>query len=410
MIDKNRSYWVIISNKVYYTNKNGRALLYNTENGQYIITSNKMHISVLEDMHRKQALGVVKLGEQELLNNDIYNFLCDAVNKDIFKYVDTEQYPTRPIQLMPILSLHKEVEKLTKRDGRLLGLNAGKQLLSAVLYLNNECVLQCEYCGVYNRQFLHCGKTENGGEMDFDLLKSILNQLRSTQIQTLHITGANIFKYGKFERLANLLKEYRFNVNIYFHLSNYNIKSVSLLKDFKHNIFIHFPLSPLDNDVLKNIAVDNIIFHFVITSDNDYAQSQQIIEQYNLSNTVFHPFFTGENIIFFEENTFLSENDILESEVKQKTIFANQKLNSNFYGTLHFCSDGNVFSNPNAEPLENIKNMPLLDLIYKEMIENTSWRKIRNEKPCSDCNYQYLCPPVSNYETAIGRPNLCTVF
>jgi pseudo-rSAM protein len=407
MIEKNKTYWVIINNKVYYTNKNGRALLYNTQNGQYIITSDNVHISILENMHQKQALGVVQFGEQELLNNDIYNFLCDAVNKDIFKYVDTEQYPTRPVQLMPILSLHKEVEKLTKRDGRLTGLDAGKQLLSAVLYLNNECVQQCECCGEYNKQFLHCGKNEDNDEMDFDLLKSILNQLNSTQVRTLHITGANIFKHSKLKQLVNLLKEYSFNINIYFHLNNYDTKSIELLKDFKHNIFVHFPL---DKNALKNIVIDDSIFHFIVASDDDYAQSQQTIEQYNLSNTVFHPFFTGENVTFFKDNIFLAENDILESEVKQKTIFANQKLNSNFFGTLHFFSNGNVFSNPNTELLGNIKELSSLDLIYKEMITNTSWRKVRSEKPCSDCLYQYLCPPVSNYELVIGRQNLCTVF
>jgi pseudo-rSAM protein len=190
-------------------------------------------------------------------------------------------------------------------------------------------------------------------------------------------------------------------------LNNYDITVIEYSKDFKHNIFIHFPL---EENVLRNAVSDNSIFHFIITSDNDYALSQQVIEQYNLSNTVYHPFFTGENIEFFKENIFLTENDILENEIKQKTIFANQKLNSNFFGTLYFFSDGDVFSNPNTEALGNIKEMSLLDLIYKEMITNTSWRKIRNEKPCFDCAYQYLCPPVSNYESVIGQPNLCTVF
>jgi len=45
----------------------------------------------------------------------------------------------------------------------------------------------------------------------------------------------------------------------------------------------------------------------------------------------------------------------------------------------------------------------------KEMLDNTAWRKIRNDYPCCDCIYQWLCPSPSNYELAIGKPNLCHV-
>ncbi|MCL2413707.1 MAG: hypothetical protein FWC94_00425 [Bacteroidales bacterium] len=55
-----------------------------------------------------------------------------------------------------------------------------------------------------------------------------------------------------------------------------------------------------------------------------------------------------------------------------------------------------------------IKENSFLVLLYKELDENTAWRKTRTEKPCSECLYQYLCPPPSNYEFAIGKFNLCT--
>jgi hypothetical protein len=34
---------------------------------------------------------------------------------------------------------------------------------------------------------------------------------------------------------------------------------------------------------------------------------------------------------------------------------------------------------------------------------------IRNQTPCDDCVYQWLCPSPSDYEIAISRPNLCHV-
>jgi len=92
-----------------------------------------------------------------------------------------------------------------------------------------------------------------------------------------------------------------------------------------------------------------------------------------------------------------------------REIFRNQKLNSNFFGILHILPDGSVKANMNAETLGNIKRDTVLDLIYKELIDNTAWRKVRNERPCTDCIYHFICPAPSNYEKAIGRQNLCRI-
>lgn len=43
------------------------------------------------------------------------------------------------------------------------------------------------------------------------------------------------------------------------------------------------------------------------------------------------------------------------------------------------------------------------------MTQRNNWMKIRNKKPCSNCIYQYLCPPPSKYESMIGKMNLCHI-
>ena len=58
--------------------------------------------------------------------------------------------------------------------------------------------------------------------------------------------------------------------------------------------------------------------------------------------------------------------------------------------------------------LEKIR-MIFYEIISKEIAEGQSWLRIRNQFPCNACNYQWLCPSPSDYETAIGRPNLCHV-
>ncbi len=51
----------------------------------------------------------------------------------------------------------------------------------------------------------------------------------------------------------------------------------------------------------------------------------------------------------------------------------------------------------------------LMDIIYRELIENTAWRVIRNFTPCNDCLFQFICPPISNYEYSLGCKSFCHV-
>ncbi|MBE9468407.1 MAG: hypothetical protein IMY72_08845 [Bacteroidetes bacterium] len=53
----------------------------------------------------------------------------------------------------------------------------------------------------------------------------------------------------------------------------------------------------------------------------------------------------------------------------------------------------------------------LYDAVYREMNIGKNWFKLRtNTKPCCNCLYNTLCPPISNYEYALGKYNLCNVY
>lgn len=92
-----------------------------------------------------------------------------------------------------------------------------------------------------------------------------------------------------------------------------------------------------------------------------------------------------------------------------REIFRNKKLNANDFGTFIIFPDGSVKANINTKILGNINEISILELIYRELLENTAWRVVRNNMMCNNCLYQFLCPPPSNYEKVIGIPNLCHV-
>jgi len=91
----------------------------------------------------------------------------------------------------------------------------------------------------------------------------------------------------------------------------------------------------------------------------------------------------------------------------KRELFAKKELNTNFFGKLTIFPDGNIYSNPNERPLGTIKDS-LYEMLYKELTEGYAWMLTRDQKePCTKCRFKFLCPPISNYEFAIGKFNLC---
>ena len=148
---------------------------------------------------------------------------------------------------------------------------------------------------------------------------------------------------------------------------------------------------------------------FNVSSLDDCQQSEQLIEQFQIEKYQINPVYTGDNIGFFEENVFLSKEDILSTSISIKDIFANQAVNFYDFGKINIIPNGDAYANINYPRLGNIYTHGIYEIVQKEVEEGKSWFRIRNQAPCNDCVYQWLCPPPSNYEIAIGRPNLCHV-
>jgi pseudo-rSAM protein len=132
-------------------------------------------------------------------------------------------------------------------------------------------------------------------------------------------------------------------------------------------------------------------------------------KEYQLHNYALHSFYTKENLTFFEEQVYMNREDIFRTKISLQQIFAHQKLNTIFFGSLTILPNGEVYTNVNAPSLDNLVVYILLDLISKEMLEKQRGERIRDDEPCAKCLYQYLCPSSSNYENVIGKPNLCHI-
>lgn len=401
-------YWLSILPHVYYVQKKGKALLYNTQTGENIHTQNVQIIDFIEQMHDRKNLGVIGIDETTYMQTG--NFIKESILKNICSITTIVDGQPKPVQLMPILNLQRDVEKLLKKEDRSLGEDVLHYLSDVTIHINHSCELECAACRNYFMQFFHCSQSFNAENIDFNLLMSFLKQLTFTLIRRLSITGGNIFLYPHFTELITFLQKEGIKPMFGIHSGNIDTNKMILLDDFPVEIFVSFPLKDafINNIVsqLKRKEYTKIIF--CVTSEETYHQAELLVSEYTIENYEYRPFYNGDNEIFFKE-MYLSKDDLFGDIISQRMIFAHQKLNTNFFGKIYLFPNGNIKAHPSKEILGNSRQELLVKILEKEMRTNTAWRAIRDQSPCDECIYQFLCPSPSEYEWALNKSNLCNI-
>ena len=411
MLDTNKNYWLYINPHVYCVLKETQALLYNTHTGGKMEIIAQEIIALLQSLHERENLGAIYCKGEELASKPYSNFVIEFCKKDMGNIVDVLQLPEKPIQLMPVLNLQRDIEKLQKNEGRSTGEEVLHYLHEVNIYLHTACQRNCPLCSEYFRQSLCCKTTSDTcpKTLDVSILQNLLDQIRYGAVGKLNLLGGNISEYPYYKELPALLANFKERVHIWHHYANI-ATSQTVFSDFLYDIPVTFPLEKdAWNQSLMLLKDVQAKYHFYITNVTEYEEAEKLIEEYEIEKYAIHPIYTKENLDFFEQYVYVDKEDIFEAKPTFRRIFAHQKLNTHFFGSLTILPNGDVYVNINCSTIGNITTNTLLDIINKEMLVNTAWRKIRDMKPCSECLYQYLCASPSNYEVLIGKPNLCHI-
>ncbi|MDR0295519.1 MAG: TIGR04150 pseudo-rSAM protein [Prevotellaceae bacterium] len=400
-----KNYWLHIFPQVYCCIKNEQLLLYHTQTGAYMENNTKEVVALMQELHQKHNLGAVSIEEKQLDTAPYKSFIAEFIEKDMGGLVDSSQ--EKPIQLMPVLNLQRDIEKLQKDRERFTGEDVLHYLLELNIYVNDACSAQCPLCTTCFRQNMCCTSNSKQQDLSKKMLQNILAKTQHAPVGKLNILGGNILQYAHYEELETMLQPFKERTHLWLHYLNI-AKAETLFSGYKYDIPVTFPVNESAFSACVNrLSKEQATFHFFITGEEDYNQAEHLFSIHAITNYRLHPIYTEMNKHFFEENVYLTKDDIFSNPLSFCEIFAHQKLNTNFFGSLTLMPDGEVYANVNSSALGNITTDTLLDLINKEMNDNTAWRKIRSEAPCSGCLYQYLCPSPANYEYLIGRPNLC---
>ncbi|MDR2010349.1 MAG: TIGR04150 pseudo-rSAM protein [Bacteroidales bacterium] len=377
-------YWFTIEPYVYVSVGKNAALLYNTLDGNTIPVKQQKIRKLIGDLYRKDNCGVILLTGNHIDDKDMQSFIIDLRNKFMGDIIDTSLSSGKPVQLMPKLNLQTDIKRLKQDEFRSTGEHIMQYLQETTVHFDNK-INADTYCKFLS-QIPRWNKLRLVNLWDYEQRNTLMNFLILSSVMTVIITP-----YDKIT------------------VQNLSLINIDI---FKLHIIIDFPADMQQLHEAWTVLSGQKCpaqFVFKIASDKDYEQSEIIIDQYNIKDYKLEPVYTGNNLSFFEKNIFLTEEDILSEPLSMREIFARQALNTFDFGKIHVMSNGDVHANLNQPVLGNINTHNIQEIVYKEMNEGKSWLRIRDQKPCTDCIYQYLCPSPSNYEIAIGKPNLCHV-
>lgn len=376
------NYWFKIEPYVHISIVNSNVLLYNTFDGSFIESKDIEIVKLLKETLLKENCGVVLLTAERYNLDNIRKFIMELRAKYMGDIIDIELSKSKPVQIMPFTSLVNTQELFKKQN-----FPTGKKILE---YLS-EISIYVDY---------------NTNIMDLNsFLKSLPN------ISTVNIIG-NLKGVANYKELLLVLDQFPSLKKITCNYSNVISLQPEFVNNFSYSILINYPIDISKWNYSRRLLLNQSIpFEciFEVTSMDNYSQINKFIEEFGIEKHQLKPVYTGDNIDFFKENVFLTKDDILSTPLSISDFFINQSMNIFDFGKIAIMSNGDIYANVNYPILGNIHTHSIYEIISKELEEGRSWLRIRNQAPCNTCLYQWFCPSPSNYEIAIGRPNLCHV-
>ena len=376
------NYWFTIEPYVFAGITKQCVLLYNTLDGATIESDKREVIELLQETLQVENCGVVLLTHERYQQKDVNDFINELREKYMGDVIDVALSNGKPVQLLPYFNFPDKLELYKKHNFSPL-----KNVLENLSEIS-----------------IHVDATTNVAKL-IPFLQSIPGS------PTFNIVG-NIGEVPNYSEILSFFDQHLAPKNIIISYKHLIALQSTFENNFTYRISIDFPIDlQLWNHSRKILLNQTLPFEtvFDVTSDEDCQQTEQLIEQFRIEKYRINPVYTGDNIQFFEENVFLTKEDILSTSMTIKDFFSRQAMNLYDFGKINILPTGDAYANLNHPTLGNIYADNMYEIVQKEIDEGQSWFRIRNQAPCTGCVYQWLCPPPSNYEIAIGRPNLCHV-
>lgn len=390
-------------------------LFYNTLDGSnFSYRFNNKLSSILQLMVNKNAC--IEIPDELYKTSELKNLINKIETKNmgfIEKKVFFKDKPFSP----PVLNLNS-----TKNDKLIF--NRPKNMLenmrevtiyvnnfSSTVYNNLKTVRDAHMQSIFPK----INKT-NKEELDINDVFHFLDLF--PDLYPINIAGGNILEYGGITKLLSNNGKYVDRFRFYIHyqdLAKFNdTRILSLLEKCYFFLLIDFPIKEKELDLaVSKINFDKHSYIFMVESVSNYKESERINRKLNLHNVNYSPFFNGRNISFFKNNIYINKSNILTFKQSINELLLKRISNPNYFGKLILDSDCRIYTSFFSKSIGHLGNFSEeKEQIVYHLIENKNSDWIVNKfmkKPCSNCLYNFLCTPISNYEKVLKKINLCTL-
>lgn len=408
----NNKFWFYVYPNIYVVQKENKTMLYNTDTGNILYSNDPILNKWIAEVYISRNMGVISLTE-DVIKNCNNELLKEALEKKMVNLQPVASHPLKPVNFLPILNLQKDFEDIKNDHSTEL---MGDDIISYLSELNIFLLTDGSNSPKWNivsHQLLFPDSTDyHGKQLEYSVIEHLLSESKYSIMKEINFIGGDLKHYRSWEKLANvpnLFPQFRFH--LWFtseHISS--IQDISVT-GFYYDIIIlqseEKELKRLQKEISSlSIPHDKVMLHHYATSKEICEKFDTIFAKYQTETL---PLYDGNNIEFFKECVYLEEDDILSTPINMRMIFCNQKVNSNFFGTLNVYPDGSIKATTDTTVLGNLHEKNIKEIIYKELVTNTAWRHIRKNEVCDKCFYQFLCPPPGPYEKALGLNNLCHI-
>ncbi|NOR45510.1 MAG: hypothetical protein GQ534_07980, partial [Candidatus Delongbacteria bacterium] len=240
----------------------------------------------------------------------------------------------------------------------------------------------------------------------------LVNKFKNSKLSLIELYSS-FTDNNDVEKIVAFISDFNTDIHISLNTTLDNFEKAMTIKENNENLSMSFHVyhNHLKEKYFSNVNINNDIeFVFLIESDNQLSYALEVIEKYNVGNHRIKPIYNNKNIDFFKNSVYLNPDDFAGSEIKRKEIYANQTLNRNFFGNLYVFSDGSVKTAMSDNQTIGRIDQDFLPILRSACKETSNWLLTRNKiKPCKNCCFNELCPPISNYEIQIGKYNLCNI-
>lgn len=410
-------YWLYLESYSFVFCETTKTLFYNSLSGAYFILPNNNLINgIVTKLTDPVEMYCTEISKEESEIGEIASFIFLLQNNFIGDVIDQKVLPTKPVIIYPQLRIIESIENLLKEQEDSVGKNIKSYLHKIIIQITDKCNLNCVNCNSVYKQVTTCNSMY-GTELSFFTIQKLLDSIIESPVHTIFLKGGNPFLYTEFDNLYNYIelnknKKFSFLCNN-MHLSSLSEEMLIKLAGLTNMILIiqFFSCPNMSDFVLIAAKLSeyklNYEYNFFYSNDFEYNSITCLCEDLSVHSYIIRPIVReGENI---NDDIYIDDEVIFLNKSSKKDIFRRQALNVIDFGTVNVFANGNVFANVNMPKLGNINDSSITELLQYELLNGHSWFRIRNQKPCNNCVYQWLCPSPSSYELVINKPNLCRV-